>query len=1073
MLASVVSLTSVGLAVPAASSTTTTAAPAASTVTTSTPALPVGRSPQETSALTSAATAGSPVEVSAEDSEHTTTYANPDGSLTTQSYPVPIRVARGSSWATIDPTLTANGAAVAPAATKAPLSFSAGGTGSLASFGTPGGPLTMDWPGTLPAPGLSGATATYRSVLPGADLVLTARRTGFEYSLVLRSAPSAAVLAALSKLRIPLHLPAGQSLTARTGGGWQLADTTGAVLANISTPVMFDAAHDPSKLGVDREHPVATQLTSTPAGPELDLSVDTAFLTAPSTQYPVTVDPSVSLPDNLDTFVTTYCTTCNYDTNNDLFVGPSQYGTLYRSFLRFDDSKIKGMDVTSAKLAIWEHDPYTCSPKPTWTEGAAGMGAGTTWNTQPAMDNIQWNSSSFNGSGNSNPPSCGTGGGQNLDITGLAQSWSHNGYASPETLALRAPNESDISQWKIFYSGNTFLAPFISTTYNVPPTAPTNLTPPAGTTGTTPTPTLTATAHQPSGNTARLDFQVLPYAGGTAVASGSASNVANGGTGSYTVPANALRGGQHYQWQVRAYDGVGYGPWSPSSDFTVTPTVPSAPTDLRADPCSTCGGPAVILSREPALSAAATNPDGGVGTADFEVWSDSATPALLTAGSGSAASGQQASWQAPAGLLLDDGAYKAHVRARNGTALSPWSAWLTFTVNRHAEARSMSDDANRTAQWQVDNGIGSLNAQLKSRFGARWGGAWQTQNLQGADVLNVHVKNYTTTDDAQLSADLGSRYNLLAVTTSKYSLDEIKAAQKTMHSTANGRPDGNLLSATSQDVVNNSVHAYMRQGGAALLIALQAAVGADMITSEEADVQLVQQADDSNRGDGSAPWQAGKVATSNDPNRTGRCTAGFVWTNPISNPEYYGSTAGHCIADYPYDVALGTSSQQQRYGAAYNSPYWQEINHDGSYKDDITVVRGDPATNYTAPLLFVNNSLTRSVDSWDSSREGEEVCRSGITTHDVCTKVGEIGVQSTNRNTGVTSYGLTCTSGAPSDYGDSGAPYYAAPKEGNTKTATAVGVHSAGRNKQGTDNGGCYSEVESIQNATGYRVLTH
>jgi len=79
---------------------------------------------------------------------------------------------------------------------------------------------------------------------------------------------------------------------------------------------------------------------------------------------------------------------------------------------------------------------------------------------------------------------------------------------------------------------------------------------------------------------------------------------------------------------------------------------------------------------------------------------------------------------------------------------------------------------------------------------------------------------------------------LLAVIKSKYSVDDIKTAQATMHSTAAAHPDGDLLSTTSQDVVNNSVHAYMRPGGGPLLIALQAAVGADMITAEEADIQF-------------------------------------------------------------------------------------------------------------------------------------------------------------------------------------------------------------------------------------------
>ncbi len=152
----------------------------------------------------------------------------------------------------------------------------------------------------------------------------------------------------------------------------------------------------------------------------------------------------------------------------------------------------------------------------------------------------------------------------------------------------------------------------------------------------------------------------------------------------------------------------------------------------------------------------------------------------------------------------------------------------------------------------MNNDIASLNARLASRFGARWGGAWQAQNTRGASVLNAHVKNYTAADDVQLHADLGPQCDLLAVTASKYSLDDIKTAQATLRSTADARPDGSLLSATSQDIVNNSVHAYIRPGGAALLMALQAAVGADMITAEEADIQLVQQTGDSHKEDGSS-----------------------------------------------------------------------------------------------------------------------------------------------------------------------------------------------------------------------------
>jgi hypothetical protein len=189
-------------------------------------------------------------------------------------------------------------------------------------------------------------------------------------------------------------------------------------------------------------------------------------------------------------------------------------------------------------------------------------------NTQPALDHYVCGSVTNNvGTGNH----CSANGIFNINITGLVQSWSHNGYPSPEALALVAGNEGDSNQFKDYLSADTAYGPHISVTYNHPPNAPTSLAPAPATTNTTLTPALSATASQPDGNSARLDFQVFGYGGGPLVASGTTGgNVANGAVGTFTVPANALRGGQHYAWQVRAYDGQNYGPWSSYSDFTVS-----------------------------------------------------------------------------------------------------------------------------------------------------------------------------------------------------------------------------------------------------------------------------------------------------------------------------------------------------------------------------------------------------------------------------------------------------------------------------------------------------------------------
>ncbi len=45
--------------------------------------------------------------------------------------------------------------------------------------------LAVKWGSTLPAPTISGNTATYASVAPGVNLVLVAEKDGFELQIVL------------------------------------------------------------------------------------------------------------------------------------------------------------------------------------------------------------------------------------------------------------------------------------------------------------------------------------------------------------------------------------------------------------------------------------------------------------------------------------------------------------------------------------------------------------------------------------------------------------------------------------------------------------------------------------------------------------------------------------------------------------------------------------------------------------------------------------------------------------------------------------------------------------------------
>src|SRR4051812_11248429 len=121
---------------------------------------------------------GRRVEVLARRTETAQVFANPAGNYTFESTLKPARVKRADgSWVKADATLArAAGGTVAPLASALPIAFSGGGTGPIAQIRKGRQRLALRWidDSPLPAPVLSGASATYPDVLPGVDLRLTA-----------------------------------------------------------------------------------------------------------------------------------------------------------------------------------------------------------------------------------------------------------------------------------------------------------------------------------------------------------------------------------------------------------------------------------------------------------------------------------------------------------------------------------------------------------------------------------------------------------------------------------------------------------------------------------------------------------------------------------------------------------------------------------------------------------------------------------------------------------------------------------------------------------------------------------
>ena len=105
--------------------------------------------------------------------ELTQVVARPDGRLTLESAAVPQRPrTRQGGWADLDLGLQlgADGR-LRPAVSVADVSFSSG-AGPLISVIRGGHTMTLAWPSKLPLPKISGDSATYPDVRPGADLIV-------------------------------------------------------------------------------------------------------------------------------------------------------------------------------------------------------------------------------------------------------------------------------------------------------------------------------------------------------------------------------------------------------------------------------------------------------------------------------------------------------------------------------------------------------------------------------------------------------------------------------------------------------------------------------------------------------------------------------------------------------------------------------------------------------------------------------------------------------------------------------------------------------------------------------------
>ncbi|AQT70378.1 DNRLRE domain-containing protein [Streptomyces sp. fd1-xmd] len=557
------------------------------------------------SARVAARLSGQRVEALSERTETSTTWANKDGSLTTDLAAGPIRFldpATGA-WRDVDVELAsaADGSVHSKAHPRGLKLAGKSGTKAaslkaaqdsvatdLVTLGSGDEAITLQWRGGLPAPKLDGTRATYENAVPGADVVVEATRTGFEQFVEVKATPEAGF-----SYTLPLKTK-GLKVEQQPDGSVLFTDKKSDKTATMPAPVMWDSTVDEVSGEHTRRAKVAMKVVKTTGGVDLVITPDAGFLADPATKYPVTVDPSTSTLGNLfDTYVQ-QGETVDWSNDTELDLGnpgtKNADGTFRtaRSFITWNTAPVADALISSATLSLWNfHSGNTdCSAQPweVWTANNASTAS--RWTNQPAMVTKMATSTQTKGNA-----ACTADGWITADVKNLVQHWSNNKWAY-SGMGLRATDENDVKEWKRVNSSNAASnPPKLTVTYNYRPRTGTKQE--AGApffsyggayVVNSVTPTLRDTFIDANGDTVQGAFQIFDNATNAQVGDVLRSSfVPSGQPASVTVPAGVLANGKTYRFRTSPYDGTHYNlGWSAEKTFTVDTSAPSAPTGITS-----------------------------------------------------------------------------------------------------------------------------------------------------------------------------------------------------------------------------------------------------------------------------------------------------------------------------------------------------------------------------------------------------------------------------------------------------------------------------------------------------------
>nr|WP_234307661.1 MULTISPECIES: LamG-like jellyroll fold domain-containing protein [unclassified Streptomyces] len=552
--------------------------------------------------------------------ESSEVFATPDGDLEAREYLRPVWTRAGGSWQRIDTDLVADDEGlVTPKASTVGLEFSGGGSKApLVRMQRAGRELDLSWPNSLPKPDISGAVATYPSVLPDVDLRMTAQEDGFSQLLVVKTA-EAASNPELAKLRLNLSSQ-GLNVQETDQGGLQALDkgADGAVF-EAPKPMMWDSSPGgaPSDMPTspaakattvevaDVDEPGAAESGKlAPVDVEVSADRDALVLTPDAdvlkgedTTYPVFIDPQWYSPR-----ASAWTMASKYWASSPQwkFNGASDAGMGYcnwtyckpndtkRLFYRIPVSKFAGKSILSAEFVVRNTWSASCSARTVELWQTKGISSSTTWNTQNApgfwVKHLKSESFAYGYTGCAAKDA-------EFDVKSAVQSAADD-RDSTMTFGLQSPDETDAKGWKRFSD-----KAYLRVKYNRPPSQikMSQLTMEYG--GACKKPANAARVRtlgeiyannvtDPDGDKVAVQFQAKWDSGDGKglITRWKPSLTSSKKSGSdFAVSLPSVPANKQVNWYVRAYDGAQYSPWSYAGDptacyFTYDTSVPKAPS---------------------------------------------------------------------------------------------------------------------------------------------------------------------------------------------------------------------------------------------------------------------------------------------------------------------------------------------------------------------------------------------------------------------------------------------------------------------------------------------------------------